>query len=59
MKKYKAHMGFQKDFVICKKHGKQRSVGNYDECEKCLIEDKKQQIEKLEKEEKRILGKRY
>ncbi len=34
--------------TYCKKHGKQRAIGNYDECEKCVIEDMKQQERQLE-----------
>lgn len=46
-------------YTVCKFHGKQKAIGNYDECEQCLIDYKKEQMEKIDKEEKRILGKRY
>lgn len=39
--------------TICPKHGKQLAVGNWDECEACLIEDKSEQMELLYKEERR------
>ena len=32
----------------CRKHGRQLAVGNWDECEKCLIEYKVEQMEQLE-----------
>lgn len=32
----------------CRKHGRQLAVGNWDECEKCLIEDVKEQEKQLE-----------
>ncbi len=34
--------------TYCRKHGKQLAVGNWDECEKCLIEDALEQEAKLE-----------
>lgn len=38
--------------IKCKKHGIQLAVGNNDECEKCLIEYKEEQMKKLENEVK-------
>ena len=31
-------------FTFCGYHGKQKAIGNHDECEQCLIEYKQTQI---------------
>lgn len=36
--------------TICPKHGKQLAVGNWDECEKCVIEDRDEQESERRKE---------
>jgi hypothetical protein len=33
-------------YTFCKKHGRQPAVGNYEECEACLIEYKREQLDK-------------
>jgi len=44
-----------REYTYCKYHGKQRAVGNWEECEMCLLENKEEQIKELERKHK-VLG---
>lgn len=42
------------EHVCCAYHGKQKAIGNYAECEQCLIDDKNEQMARLEVEAEKI-----
>ena len=42
------------EHVYCAYHGKQKAIGNYAECEQCLIDDKNEQMARLEVEAEKI-----